>query len=121
MTIAAFRNLGAVTPQKLLYRPSVDTIIRQRTGRGLADFELAAKDEWRSRTKALYQNHDLHEQHEILRRRLIDATQYIYTYLSVICRKSGKITDEEAKKPYQLLCDQLQMDDIELSCYMDAW
>jgi len=121
MTIAAFHKLRPVMPQKLLYRPSVDTIIRQHTGRGLADFELAAKDEWRSRTKALYRNHDLHEQHEILRRRLIDATQYIYIYLGVICRKSGRVTDEEAKKPYQLLCNQLQMDNIELSCYMDAW
>lgn len=121
VTIGPFRELQTVTPQKLMYRPSVDTIIRQHTGRGLADFELAAKEEWRSRTKALYQNHDLREQHEILRRRLMDATQYIYTYLSAICRESGIITDEEAKKPFDLLCEQLQLDRFELLSAMDSW
>ena len=121
MDIGAFRELPAETPQKLLYRPSVDTIIRQYTGNGLADFELVAKEKWTSSTRNLYQINPWRQKHETLRYRLMNVTQSLYTYLGEVCNEGGTVSEEEAIKPYSVLCKRLQMSGDDLSQILDSW
>lgn len=121
MNMEAFQHLRIETSKKLLYRPSVDAIVRQHTSHGLADFELAAKEEQVNSIKHLYHVHPLRQQHESLRRRLIDATQHIYTYVGQMLLAPDEVRDKTAPQRYEELCEQLQASPCEEVDIKDVW